>query len=109
MLENLAQIELEDNNQLKPKVFFADSVISQASESWRDALIVKLLGKSLGFSMMKAKLANTWNLRAGFDIMSAGNGYFMVKFDLLEDKAWVMEGGLWMIQGHYLATKQWMA
>lgn len=65
LMENLARIELEDNDPLKPKVFFADLVISQASESWRDALIVKLLGKSLGFSTMKAKLANMWKLKSG--------------------------------------------
>lgn len=41
--------------------------------------------------------------------MSAGNEYFIVKFDMLDDRAWVVEGGQWMIQGHYLAVKQWTA
>ena len=37
--------------------------------------------------------------------MSAGNDHYMVKFDLPEDRSVVMEGGPWMINGHYLAVK----
>ena len=39
--------------------------------------------------------------------MSAGNGYFMVKFDLDEDRSKVIDGGPWMINGDYLAVKKW--
>ena len=105
LLEKLACIELENNDPLKPKVFFADSVIREASEVWRDALVVKLLGKSIGYATLLNKLKALWRLKGGFDIMSAGNDHYMVKFDLPEDRSVVMEGGPWMINGHYLAVK----
>ena len=43
----------------------------------------------------------------GFDLMSAGNDYFMVKFDLPKDRLKVTKGGPWMINGCYLAMKKW--
>ena len=72
---------------MQPKVYFADSIIEEASKVWKDALVVKLSGKSIGFSTLKAKLTTIWKLRVGFDIMSAGNEYYMLKFDLPEDKS----------------------
>ena len=48
-----------------------------------------------------------WSSRAGFDIISAGNEHYMVKFDFLKDPLTVMEGGPWMINGYYLVLKQW--
>ena len=39
--------------------------------------------------------------------MNVGNGNFIVKFDIAEDKERVIEGGPWMIQDHYLAVKHW--
>ena len=54
---------------------------------------------------MRERIKALWHLQGGFDIMSAGNGYYMVKFDLPEDCAKVIKGGPWMINGHYLAVK----
>ena len=93
LLEKLARIELEDNDPLKPKVFFEESVIRDASEVWRDALVIKLLGKQIGYVTMLNRLKALWRLKGGFDIMSAGNDHYMVKFDLPEDRSLVMEGG----------------
>lgn len=35
--------------------------------------------------------------QAGFDMIDAGNHYFMVKLDLEEDRTKIIEGGPWMI------------
>ena len=109
ILDKLARVEFGSRDPLKPKVFFDEAIINEVSQAWQDALVMKIHGKSLGFMNLKAKLHAMWNLRASFDMMSACNDYYMVKFDLLEDKAWVMEGGPWIIQGHYLVVKQWSA
>ena len=49
-----------------------------------------------------------WKLKSSFEMMSAGNGYYMVKFDIKEDRTKVIDGGPWMVQGLYLVVKQWL-
>lgn len=69
--------------------------------------MVSLLGKKLGFRLMKTKLSVAWNLSADFELLDVDNGFFLLKFDRTEDKKKVMEGGLWMIFDHYLAVTTW--
>ena len=84
-------------------------MIREVAEVWKDALVVKLLGKSIGYATLLNKLKALWRLKAGSDIMNVGNDHYMVKFDLSEDRSLVVERGPWMINGHYLVIKQWSA
>ncbi|GAU26384.1 hypothetical protein TSUD_221110 [Trifolium subterraneum] len=83
------------------------SVMAELSVPWKDALVVKLLGKKLGYNTMKAKLENVWKLTGSFELMDVGYSYYMVKFDGEEDKSRVINGGPWMIFDHYLAVSLW--
>ena len=76
-------------------------------EPWKEALVVCLLGKKLGFKTMKMKLANIWNHSGDFDLMDVDNGFYMVRFDLAVDREKVVGGGPWMIFDHYLAVSTW--
>ncbi|WJX69247.1 hypothetical protein P8452_53520 [Trifolium repens] len=105
--ENLAKIIFEDDNPQKPMVHIDESVFVGLSEPWKDALVVKLLGKSIGFNTMRERLTKLWKLIAGFQLMDIGNGFFMVKFDRAADRETVMDGGPWMIFDHYLTVQQW--
>lgn len=80
-------------------------MVQELSRPWEDALIVKLLDKKIGFITMRERLKAIWRLAGGFDLMDVGNGVFMVKCDLEEDRKKVMEGGPWMIFDHYLAIQ----
>jgi len=104
---NLVQIELVKGNRLLPMLHVKCSVMEELSTPWKDALVVKLLSKSLGFNIMKTKLETIWALTGGIDLMDVGNSFYMVKFDGEEDKAKVINGGPWMIYDHYLAVCQW--
>jgi len=39
--------------------------------------------------------------------MNVDNGFFMVKFDLADDRAKIINGGPWMLFDHYLAVRNW--
>jgi len=43
------------------------------------------------------RLKGVWKLNGGFELMDIGNGFFMVKFDLADDRAKVINRGPWMI------------
>lgn len=82
-------------------------MVEELSLPWKDALIIKSLGKPLGFNIMKAKLTSIWKLMGGFEIMDIGNGYVMAKSEHEEDRNKVINGGPWMIFDHYLSVRTW--
>lgn len=96
-----------NRNRLSPMLHVEAKVLQELSMSWREALVVKLLGKTLVFNIMKAKLSSTWKLIGGFEIMDVGNGYFMVLFDEAKDRNKVISGGQWMIFDHILLDRLW--
>ncbi|XP_020208121.1 uncharacterized protein LOC109793062 [Cajanus cajan] len=105
---NHFRIEYEEGDRLRPKCFVEENIVQELWKPWVDAVFVKLLGKPLGFRIMKEKLKSTWKLGGEFDLMDVGNGFFIVKFDRAEDKSKVVENGPWMIFDHYLSIRPWV-
>ncbi|GAU46480.1 hypothetical protein TSUD_402360, partial [Trifolium subterraneum] len=103
----MAQIELVQGNRLMPMLHVEKQIMEDLSVPWKDALVVKLLGKNLGYNGMKNKLENIWKLMGGIELMDVGSAFYMVKFDGEEDKNKVINGGPWMIYDHYLTVRQW--
>ncbi|XP_057443213.1 uncharacterized protein LOC130735131 [Lotus japonicus] len=101
------KIQLVKGNRLLPKIVTDPYVVEEMSAPWKEALVVTLLGKTLGYRTMKNKLANVWRLDGDFDMIDVGNGFYMVKFDIKEDKEKVVNGGPWMVFNHYLAVSTW--
>lgn len=56
---------------------------------------------------MQQNLAPLWKLVGGFDLMDVDNGFYMVMFDLEDDRDKVINGGPWMIFDHYLVVSTW--
>ena len=105
--KKLARIVLEDGKCRRPMVCFEEEVIDLISWPRREALVVKLLGKNLSFTAMRERLRGIWRLKDGYKVMDVGFGYFMIKFDLLEDREKAICRGPWMLQDHYLVVKEW--
>lgn len=103
----LVEIEHIKGNRLLPMLRVQQQVIDDLSLPWKDALVVKLLGKQLGFNVMKTRLEMLWKLNGRIDLLDIGNGYFMVKFDVEEDRSAVINGGPWMIFDHYFTVHHW--
>lgn len=104
---NMVRVEHENGNRLLPKVYLDERIFQDLCNPWQDALVVKLLGKQIGYNTTKDRLLKIRRLSGGFDIMDVDNGFFMVKFDLPEDKEKVTTSGLWMIFDHYLVVTNW--
>lgn len=54
------KIQHVNGNRLLPKIVTDKSVLEEMCAPWREALVVCLLGKKLGFRTMKLKLASVW-------------------------------------------------
>ncbi|KAJ6965369.1 hypothetical protein NC652_003298 [Populus alba x Populus x berolinensis] len=93
----LVRIEHENGNRLLPKILIDDSIFN---DPWHDSLVITLLGKDVGYFQMQSRLKSAWDI---------GNGYFMVKFDIAEDRERVINGAPWMIFDYYLTMQKWTA
>ncbi|XP_020231527.1 uncharacterized protein LOC109812068 [Cajanus cajan] len=100
-------LELVEGNRLLPKFSIAPTKYEELCGPWKKCLIIKLLGKNIGFLTMKDRLRASWKLEGDFDIIDVSNGFFLVNFDLNADKEKIMHGGPWMIFDHYLTVRQW--
>ncbi|OMO53937.1 reverse transcriptase [Corchorus capsularis] len=74
---------------------------------WNNALIVKLLGKILGFKALSSRVQQLWRIEGKYRIIDLGNDYFCFKFQKRKDCKHVLDGGPWVISGHYLTVRQW--
>ncbi|KAG6793276.1 hypothetical protein POTOM_002474 [Populus tomentosa] len=102
----MVRIEHENGNRLLPKILIDDSIFN---DPWHDSSVIKLLGKNVGYFQMQSRLKSAWKLSGGFELMDIGNGYFMVKFDIAEDRERIINGGPWMIFDYYLTMQKWTA
>jgi len=68
---------------------------------------MKLLGKNLGYNIMKDSLHKVWKFQGEFKIMDNHNGLYMVKFDQAIDTEKVITGGPWLMFDHCLAVAHW--
>ncbi|MCH91040.1 hypothetical protein A2U01_0011964, partial [Trifolium medium] len=105
--QKLFRIEFENGDRRRPRCYTDDSVLKDLWLPWQHAVIVKLLGKTLGFVTMRDRLRAIWKLTGDMDMMSIGHGFFMVKFDLEADRDKVISGGPWMIYDHCVAIRPW--
>ncbi|XP_061336694.1 uncharacterized protein LOC133283801 [Gastrolobium bilobum] len=76
-------------------------------QRWRNALIVKLLGRRIRVGFMKKKLESLWAKADSITVADLGNEFFSVRLSSLEDLNLAITGGPWIILGHYLATRKW--
>lgn len=74
---------------------------------WRKDIIIKLLGRWVGYRFLYGKLTKIWNLYWNFELIDLQNNFFMVRFAEMADYKRVMYDGLWMILGHYLKVQRW--
>ncbi|XP_019160484.1 PREDICTED: uncharacterized protein LOC109157058 [Ipomoea nil] len=74
---------------------------------WRQALIVKVWGKQVGYSFLMRKLCALWRSKGSFEMVAIDNGYFLVKFGSTDDINFAKYEGPWMILDHYLIVKEW--
>ncbi|KAL7242750.1 hypothetical protein ACSBR1_015188 [Camellia fascicularis] len=76
-----------------PKVKIPIALLRKIREPWKKCLIVRLLGKKIGYKMFMAKMTRVWGLQADFEALDIGNGFSIVKFDMVEDYTRVYTGG----------------
>ncbi|KAL7193036.1 hypothetical protein ACSBR2_024786 [Camellia fascicularis] len=90
-----------------PTIPLPKKLLQKIRKPWESALIIKLLGKSIGYNMLCTRVKNIWGLQDEFNAINLGCNYFLFKFSNQEDYTKVYTGGPWVIMDYYLTVRKW--
>ena len=72
--KKLAKIELFEWVHERPVIRFEEPVLEALARPWKEALVVKLLGKHISFTALRERLRGVWKLQGGYELMEVGMG-----------------------------------
>ncbi|KAL4279462.1 hypothetical protein GQ457_03G024230 [Hibiscus cannabinus] len=90
-----------------PEISFSARVHDAIDEKLSNSVIIRLLGKSIGYRALLNRIQALWNLAGELQLIDLDNEYFLVRFALEEDFTRVLIGGPWVIYGSYLTVQPW--
>lgn len=74
---------------------------------WRQALVIKVLGKCISFRILHDRIPHLWKLELGCEIVDIDKGYVVTCFYSHADYFKVLNGGPSMVMGNYLTITKW--
>ncbi|MBA0877108.1 hypothetical protein Goshw_027734, partial [Gossypium schwendimanii] len=87
-----------------PSITFSDQIHQIIIQGMNNTVILKLLGRNIGFLILQNKIYYMWRPSAPSYIMDIENGYFLVKFQNKLDCEKALSEGPWTIFGQYLTV-----
>nr|POE84641.1 hypothetical protein CFP56_66224 [Quercus suber] len=74
---------------------------------WSNALIIKVIGKIVGYQFLTSRISNLWKPSGRLDCVDLERDFFLVLFLLKVDYERVLREGPWFVGGHYLSVRKW--
>ncbi|KAM7496702.1 hypothetical protein LguiA_021116 [Lonicera macranthoides] len=71
------------------------------------AVILKILGRSLFYTVMQNRLKSMWKSRGEISLMDLEYDFFLFKCEDIDTKDRALIEVLWIIQGNYVAVHKW--
>lgn len=90
-----------------PAIDFSERIQQILYKEMEQTVVIKLLGRNIGYGALNNRISNLWNPSMPFHLMDIENGYFLAKFQSPDDYAKVLSQGPWMIYGQYLTVQPW--
>ena len=92
-IEEESDSELDDLVEGMVNVKLSKETKARIRAQWTKALIVKVYGKSVGYSYLTFKLNALWKPSVRMDCVNLGHGFFLIKFSDDSDYDKVLRGG----------------
>ncbi|WJX80580.1 hypothetical protein P8452_63561 [Trifolium repens] len=105
--EGLSVVEKMVGQYECPQFILSDKEEERIQRPWRQGLIVKLMGRRIGYKALETRLKQLWVRKGVISIIDLGGEYFLVYFTNEEDYNHALEDGPWMIYDHYLIAREW--
>ncbi|KAJ4836147.1 hypothetical protein Tsubulata_038857 [Turnera subulata] len=97
----------EDDDPFCPTIRLTSSDKKRIYRRWKDTLIVKLLGKSVGYRFLHRTLMNQWKPRGEIVMADMGNDFYLLQFTNEYDYNRVLYDGPWIVADHVLIVRRW--
>ncbi|KAL4342583.1 hypothetical protein GQ457_08G036530 [Hibiscus cannabinus] len=98
---------LMDRSGAIPSIQFSNHVHDQVDHNMRNAIIVRLLGRSIGYRSLFSHIQILWKPIGELQLIDLDNSYYLIRFSVVEDYNKVLSAGPWMIYGSYLTVQPW--
>ncbi|KAJ8898724.1 hypothetical protein K2173_004886 [Erythroxylum novogranatense] len=80
---------------------------SKLDQAWATAVITKLMGRQLSFSMLKTRLMALWKPKGPIKLVDLDNEFYLVNFKDEDDYIRTLTQGPWIIAGQALSVQRW--
>ncbi|RYR65034.1 hypothetical protein Ahy_A03g011031 [Arachis hypogaea] len=90
-----------------PEIPVSKEEFEEWCKPWKNALMVKVLGKRVTFAFMEQRLRRDWEGKGKIHVIDMNRDYFLVHFSDEEDYTHALMEGPWMVAGHYLIVQRW--
>lgn len=76
---------VEDDDPTCPNIRLSAKEKEHIREPWRQMLIVKVMGRMVGYVYLLRRLQAMWRPKSRIELIALDNDYFLVKFGMRED------------------------
>ncbi|XP_058774782.1 uncharacterized protein LOC131649052 [Vicia villosa] len=90
-----------------PEIILSEKAEERIAGPWRKGVIVKMLGKRIGYKALENRLNQIWARHGTLSIVDLGNDYSTVSFTSDDDQYVALMEGPWLIYDHYLSVREW--
>ncbi|KAI3847593.1 hypothetical protein MKX03_024378, partial [Papaver bracteatum] len=88
-----------------PSIEFDAETKKRIIQPWKQCLIGKVVGKTVGYKYISSKTKEMWRLVGKMQILDMGSDYFMFKFEHQDDFKHALLEGPWFINRHNLSLQ----
>ncbi|CAN1181686.1 hypothetical protein LINPERHAP2_LOCUS35546 [Linum perenne] len=96
-----------DDDPRCPTIRIPDDDKKRVRRKFENAVIINTLGKSFPFAFTSRKIQQIWAKKGDVSVSDVGWGFYVVKFQTIEDFDRAMFGGPWMVGDHYVVIQNW--
>ncbi|KAH9698593.1 DUF4283 domain-containing protein [Citrus sinensis] len=90
-----------------PFIAFSNRVHERLAHPWEHSVVVKILGRNLGYRVLLTRLKSIWSATKGFTVVDLAQDYYLVRFSNERDVEYALTEGPWTVMGQYLIVQQW--
>ncbi|KAL4367688.1 hypothetical protein GQ457_05G032520 [Hibiscus cannabinus] len=96
-----------DHSGEYPTIAFSNHVHDQIDQCIRQTIIVRLLGRNIGYQTLLNRIHALWKPLGEVQLIDIANNYFLVRFEDPHDYEKALTAGPWTIYGSYLTVQPW--
>ncbi|KAI3970709.1 hypothetical protein MKX01_024356 [Papaver californicum] len=105
--DNMAGNDGDEESEDIPMVSIDNQTRRRIIQSWKNCLIRKVVGKTVGFKCISIKTRESWNPLVRLIFLTWDVIFSLFKFELPDEFKHALMEGPWFVNGHHLAMMRW--